>query len=97
MTGYALTPAARDDILDITSYIAAEDFGAAARVRDELFKAFELLAERPGLGHRRPDLTRLPVRFWPVMARYMVVYREADPVQVLRVLSGYRDIAAILA
>jgi hypothetical protein len=30
-----------------------------------------LLAEHPEIGHRREDLTDLPVKFWPVATRLM--------------------------
>ena len=37
------------------------------------------------------------VRFWPV-GRYLVIYRPAvDGIDIVRVLSGYRDIASLLA
>ena len=37
------------------------------------------------------------MRFWPVDS-YLVIYRQTSgEVQIVRVLSGYRDIAAILA
>jgi plasmid stabilization system protein ParE len=97
MTGYTLAPAARQDVLEITSFVAEESPGAAARLGEELLRAFALLAERPGLGHRRADLTAQAVRFWTVLGRYMVVYQEAEPVAILRVLSGYRDITGLLS
>ncbi len=66
-------------------------------MRDDLFAAFERLSAHPELGHRRRDLTLLPVRFWTVRRRYLIVYRtESNTVAILRVLSAYRDIAAIL-
>jgi len=48
------------------------------------------------MGHVREDLTPRSVRFWPLY-NYLVVYRpDTKPLQILRVLSGYRDIAKIL-
>lgn len=48
------------------------------------------------IGHLRPDLTERPVRFWPVRS-YLIVYRaDIRPIQVIRVLSGYRDVATLL-
>ncbi len=32
-----------------------------------------------------------------VMRRYLIVYRDRSPVEIVRVLSGYRDIATLLA
>ncbi len=70
---------------------------AASFVVEEIYGCFPLLAEQPAMGHRRQDLTRLPVRFWTVRGRYLVVYRDqATPVEIARVLNGDRDIAFIL-
>jgi len=54
------------------------------------------LASNPGLGHTRRDLTSKPVRFWPVYS-YLIIYdAETQPLEVIRILSGYRDVAAQL-
>lgn len=98
MSRYRLSPEARQDILDITDYIAADNVDAAFRLRDRLFAVFDRLARRPALGHVRDDLIARTsgVRFWPVGA-YLVIYRPAEhALQIVRVLSGYRDIGAIL-
>ncbi len=59
-------------------------------------QAVRKLADHPGLGHHRADLTSKPVRFWPVYS-YLIVYKaEGDALEVVRILSGYRDIAALL-
>lgn len=43
MTGYILSPLARQDIIEIIDYIAADNLAAALRLRDRLFIAFDLL------------------------------------------------------
>jgi len=54
------------------------------------------LAEMPGKGHVREDLTDDEVLFWPVY-RYLVVYRPGTaPLEVVRVLHGARDVERIL-
>ena len=51
----------------------------------------------PEIGHLRADLTSSDIRFWPV-GSYLVVYRlQADGVEIIRILSGYRDIVALLS
>lgn len=98
MTGYAVSQEARQDLFEITDYVAVNNLDAALRLRDRLFAAFDRLAKRPGLGHVRTDLApaEFGVRFWPV-ATYLVIYRPSGRgIQIVRVLSGYRDIAAIL-
>lgn len=53
------------------------------------------LVDHPGLGHVRDDLADETLRVWPVHS-YLVIYRpETTPLQIVRVLSGYRDIAAL--
>lgn len=55
-----------------------------------------MLATQPELGHRRKDLTSKPVRFWCVYS-YLIVYDPATrPLEVVRILSGYRDITELL-
>jgi plasmid stabilization system protein ParE len=62
---------------------------------DRFEEAFPRLSATPGIGHQRTDLTNQPVLFWPVL-RYLIVYRQAKPMEVVRVLSGYRDIPSLL-
>jgi antitoxin ParD1/3/4/toxin ParE1/3/4 len=55
------------------------------------------LAEMPEMGHLREDLAEEPLRFWPVYS-YLIIYRpDRNPLEVVRVLSGYRDIADLLS
>lgn len=63
---------------------------------DRLERAFELLAEHPRIGRPRRDLAKRPVRTWAVRP-FVIVYRDTDPVQVLRVMHGARDTSAVLA
>ena len=71
----------------------------ANRVEDAVYKACAFLAEGPQRGQVRADLTKLPLRFWTVQAfpNYIVVYDPAtNPLQIIRILHGSRDILAIL-
>lgn len=68
----------------------------AQYVAEHLHEAFRKLADRPGLGHRREDLTHSPVLFWAVWS-YLVVYKpDSEPLEVVRVLHGARDLDAVL-
>lgn len=97
MSRYLVTEQAENDIIEIASYIATDNPGAAQRFVSDAYDTFARLARHPGMGHSRRDLTSLPVRFWTFRSHYMIIYRgEAPPIGILRVLSGYRDIAAIL-
>jgi plasmid stabilization system protein ParE len=96
MRRYSLSHGALNDIGLIVDYIAARNPPAARRLRDDLFGAFTLLAENPLIGHHRPGITDLPLRFWRV-GSYLIVYSEAEPIEIVRVLHGRRNIAAELA
>jgi plasmid stabilization system protein ParE len=97
MADFFYSPDARQDLLEIWEFIAERDLDAADRVEKEIEKAVKKLAVNPRLGHLRLDLTSKAVRFWPVYS-YLIVYDpEARPLEVVRVLSGYRDIAALLS
>ena len=99
MSHYQFTPQAVDDLFEIWIYIARDNVEAANRVEDAVYKACTLLAEGPLRGKTRADLTKLPLRFWTVQAfpNYLIVYDPAtNPLQIIRILHGTRDILAIL-
>jgi antitoxin ParD1/3/4/toxin ParE1/3/4 len=69
----------------------------ADRIVTELFKGFFKLADRPNSGHRRTDLTNRKVLFYRVFS-YLVIYDPAsNPLQVLGVLHGKRNVGRLLA
>jgi len=97
MKAYRLTYKAEDDLFTIWSYIAADNLDAADRLETEIFHACQQLAEKPDLGHFRRDLTQKPVRFFTVRGTYLIVYDPAtEPLEVLRVLHGARDVPRYL-
>lgn len=89
-------PAARD-LDEILCYVldhAGPD--RARRVADHLHESFRKLAETPSLGHKRDDLTSLPVLFWRVWS-FLVIYKpQAKPLEIVRVLHAARNVRAIL-
>lgn len=97
MSRYLLTDEARDDLSAIKDYLVAQGGSPLARyVLKELADGFGFLAETPGAGHSREDLTGRPLKFWSVFA-YLIIYDPAaKPVIIARVLHGARDIEAIL-
>jgi plasmid stabilization system protein ParE len=60
VSGYVLSVDAELDLEEIWEYIAADNCDAADRWIGRLFDAFEALAQTPGAGHRREDLTTHP-------------------------------------
>ncbi|MEQ1705573.1 MAG: type II toxin-antitoxin system RelE/ParE family toxin [Rickettsiales bacterium] len=93
---FKLSDLAQYDYEDILSYIAEGNLSAAKQVRIEFSKTFALLAENPNIGHKRSDITSKPVRFWNLYSYQIIYVENTSPLQILRILSGYRDLANIL-
>jgi len=84
------------DLDRIWRHIAADSSTAANRVEDELHSAMKLLAEFPGMGHRRQDAKDDRHLFWGVYS-YLIVYRiEGNTLLVVRVVHGARDLRRVL-
>lgn len=93
---YRLTERAEAEVEAIADFIASDSIEAAVKVVLALEDAFVLLASRPGIGHAREDLTDRPLKFWSVYS-YLVVYDPAgEPLTIVAVLHGVRDVAQIL-
>ncbi len=93
-TRYRLTRKAEEELTDIITYIAEDSINAAEQVLHEFERAFELLSERPGLGHQREDLTDdARVRFWTVYSYLIVFLKDSQPLSITRIVSGHRDVA----
>lgn len=94
---FILAPEAADDLMAIWRHIRIESsLEMAERVEEAIRARIVQVAKMPGIGHERRDLTKAPVRFFPVYS-YLIVYRtDRRPVQIVGILHGRRDIAAIL-
>lgn len=90
------TPLALDDLHEIWCYIAEDNAAAADAMQQALRDAASQLVERSSLGHRGRDLTDRDVWFLPVRKKYLLVYRKAKSVEIVRVLHGARDLKSIL-
>lgn len=95
---YLLSPQAAHDLVGIWRYISQESGrDAADRVESVIRRKLVLLAESPGLGHRREDLTPANVLFFSVYS-YLIVYRPGTaPLEVASILHGSRDVQSLLA
>ena len=97
MRDFVLTPRAELDLIEIWEYIAQDSIDAADRVLDQLEDTMHKLAKMPGMGHIREDLVDRRHRCWPVYS-YLIVYRpDTVPLQIIRVISGYRDIPGLFS
>ena len=96
MKGYTLSPEATEDLFEIWQYIAADSEDAADRVQAEFYTMFGKLAQMPRQGHRRDDLTRRPVLFFPLYS-YLIVYQaDVNPIRIMAVVHGRRDVESFL-
>ena len=96
---FQFTPQAADDLDDIWWFIAEDNRDAANRVEFEIVATCRRLVKHPLMGVRRQDITPLLVRFWTVtkFPNYVIVYRpETNPLQVVAVLHGKRDLREVL-
>ena len=94
---YVLAPEAAADLVEIWRYIKQEaDVEMADRVEAVIREKILFLAKTPGAGHWRKDLTHEPVKFFSVYS-YLIVYRpESNPLQVVAILHGQRDVEQLL-
>ena len=87
---------ARTDLIDIWSYIAADNPDAADRQIDKIEALFNRLCEYPRLGPERDDIADGLRGF--VRGHYLVLYQLDESrrsVQIIRVIHGMRDLSAL--
>ena len=94
---YVLAPEAALDLVQIWRYIKRESSARTAdRVEAAIRNQFASLAQSPGIGHWRKDLTAEAVKFFPVYS-YLIIYRpDTKPLHVVAILQGRRDVQQIL-
>jgi toxin ParE1/3/4 len=91
---------ARDDLVEIASYIATvggED--AAVRFTGEILGKCEHLATLPGLLGRarpelRPDIRSTPFKNYLIFFRYLPSEIDRDILEVVNVVESHRDLVA---
>jgi plasmid stabilization system protein ParE len=96
MSALVVAPEAEEDIFHIWLYLLREaGMETANRIEGEILGALASLAETPGKGHRRPDLTGRKILFY-TLYQYMVVYRAGEPLEIVAVLHGKRNVKRLL-
>ena len=85
---------ATHDLADIWLYIANDSPQVAGKFIDSIYEHCRLFCSSPDMGKVRDEL--LPgLKSFP-LKRYVIFYRIlSDSVEIVRVLSGYRDIGSI--
>jgi antitoxin ParD1/3/4 len=96
-TRYVLAPQAAQDLVEIWRYIKGQSSIATAdRVESTIKDRIAFLSQNPGAGHWRKDLTNQKVKFFSAYS-YLIVYRpETNPLQVVSILHGRRDMERVL-
>jgi toxin ParE1/3/4 len=93
-----LAPAARQDLVEASRWIAKDNPAAADALRAGVAKAALILGEHPYIGGLRPAVADIPFRFLPLTGfPYLIVYdSDARPPLIVRVLHDARDLPAVL-
>lgn len=87
-------PQAESDLEEIWWYIAQDNPDHADRFLDEIEERCLVLAQFPRLGANREEL--MPALRSLAVGNYLIFYLPiADGIEVVRVLSGMRDIDAV--
>jgi len=88
-----------EDVESIKQFIAADNIEAANRFSPAVLAAWDVLLAFPYIGRPRTFKLVAGVRSWgvPGFRNYLVFYRvKGETVDVLAVLEGHRDLAAVL-
>jgi antitoxin ParD1/3/4 len=85
-----------NDLFEIWRHIAGDSVDLANRIEDEFHDLFASLGRMPRQGHRREDLTSRPVLFFPLYSFLVVYQTDMQPIRIMAVLRGKRNVKRIL-
>jgi len=89
---FRITPAARQDLQEIQAHFRAVSEKLATHVIERIIDMIQLVADNPGMGHRRDDVTSRDLRFQSVFQYYIVYRGDQPPISIVRVLHAGRDV-----
>lgn len=89
-----LAPSARQDLRDLLAGWK-EAGGDADALSRRILNTADTLQKRPGIGHRLPDVTALPLHFFPTVDDIMTVY-QPEPFRILFFIPPWVELAAAL-
>lgn len=96
MNRIVITDPAKQDLLDISRFIARNNQDAARQIKQRIKQVCRTLADFPKMGRRWDNIVP-PLRSFPVDS-YLIFYRPiAEGIEVVRVVSGYRDIETLFS
>lgn len=98
MKSYQLTAAARADLREIVAYLRSQATTEIARqfLREFQTTCEELLVRFPETGSSRREFGP-GIRCFSLRTNYVIFYRGAAPVQILRVIHGARDLEQLFS
>jgi plasmid stabilization system protein ParE len=88
---YNILEKAVEDINEIIDYIASDNPKAGLKLYQTFLKQFDYLSIFPEVGRLRKEF-QPPVRSLAV-GNYTIYFREVDPITIVRVLHGARNIS----
>lgn len=92
-----ITPQAKKDIIEIIHYISNDNAKVALKINDTFKNIFEMLSAFPLSGASKYSIQNQSVRIYSIKKQYSIVYRiKENQIEILRVLTRYQDILAIL-
>jgi len=92
-----ITPSAKNDIIDIANFIAADNPAAGVKISSIFRNAFEMLSEFPNVGISKKEIKDKTVKIYITNKRFLIAYRiKENHIEILRVLTKYQDVFAIL-
>jgi toxin ParE1/3/4 len=92
------TPQAREDLIEIYTYIGLDNPSAAERIFDAIEAKAGLLVDYPRLGVRRPEIH--PSARMLIERPYLILYEahpdsdqgNIDEVEIVRIVDGRRNL-----
>ena len=95
MSSYTFSDAAVRDLDEICEYIAIENSRAASQLFDRIRQKCKLVANFPSMGKTYPKLDP-SLRGFVVDDYIVFYYPSSDGINIVRVVSGYRDLEEML-
>lgn len=92
-----ITDYAKNDIFQIAEYISKDDKSTSLSIIDSFYKTFELISEFPQTGTVKHSIADKDIRIYTIKKSFSIVYRIVDDkIEILRILTRYQNIFAIL-
>jgi len=97
MSSFRLSAEAQIDYFDAFDFIAGYSPRAVFKWEARMLETFRHLAIWPQTGMIRPEFGPPNIRFW-VVDEYLVLYNSAsNPVEIIAILHGARDLSELIA